>query len=656
MKIRKPSILLFAILAIILVLPASVHGAWFYLHDETAPGYTNVLLMDTSEPSKLTDSYRDVNVGAARWYTAPFSSDQKIYGDVSITLFIEAYFLRTDIIPLQFRVVRIFLLDVSSSGVEDEIASTMATPIFFISNETVKQKTFNIKNVDYTISAGHSMGLRVEKTVDVLSYFPFSVLSPFFSTNVLYDSTIHPSLVKVPFNTTQGGIELECYPQQQSVKPGNEVTYEIAVWNKGNEDETVVLSYDYSGDWHVELNPSTINVDANYLNYSDMKVAPPEDAEPGSFLNLTIYAKGITGTDSLWINTTVSEFVYGVDVSAEGGKEGKPGDTVTYSFTIRNTGDLRDSYNLSVISAWAASLDKQFITLEPGESGDVSASVEIPLDAENGSANTLTLTAQSRGSSKSDSASVTTKAIMAEGGGEGESFWSKISGKVMFALFVMGVIALLVIVILLTLYVKKYVILSCEEQMKEIPPGYSADYTITIKNPLEKIRGGKNRLNYRLAIGGDIPNKWKADINKEVITLEGEESAEVVLHVEAPEDAPLDEWASINVLAKPVKRRSKSEKINVATLLRKPKVKVELESVEHEPEVFKEGDKVISSIKIADTGEAPASNAQVILYVNGREKNRIEGLAVPVNGHVEVKMPWVAEPGENRITIKVLHE
>jgi len=656
MENRRLFTFIVVIAAIFLVLPsyASAQGTWFWLHDESAPGSSTALLMDSSNPTSMVDAKQDLNVGPATWYTSPFQSDQKIYGDVSVSLFIEAYFLRTDILPLQARIVRVFLLDVSPSGVEDEISSSSATPIFFISNDTIKPKTFILKNVDYTLPAGHSLGLRVEKTIDLLSYFPFSVLSPFFATNVVYDSTAHPSSVKVPLNLTQGEIELDCYPQQRSVKAGNEITYEIAIWNKGGQDDTVTLSTDYSGSWNVEIDPETVKVEANYLNYSDVKIAPPADAQPGSFLNVTIKAQGSVGTDSIWLNTTVAEPVYGVKVIAPDNKEGKPGDTISYTFTVKNTGDLKDTYSLSLDSGWTASLDKQYLTLLSGESADVIASVEIPLNAENGSTNKLTLTAQSQNSSKSDSASVTAIAVFH--GGKATGGGKDIMTIVTFILFILGVVTLLIAAIILTIYAKKYVILGCEERMKEIPPGYSADYTITIKNPLEKVKGGKNRLNYKLAVGGDIPEKWNAELDKDVVTLDGGESTDINLHIEAPEDASMDEWASVDIIAKPVGKRSKGEKINVAALIREPKVILELESVEHEPKTFKEGEKVISKIVVTNKGEAPAANAQVILYVNGKEKNRVEGLTIPVDGHVEVDIPWVAEPGENRVAVKVVKE
>lgn len=659
MENRRLFTVLFVIAAAVLVIPsyASAQGTWLWLHDESSPENPGALIMDGTNPGKMDDSRQDLNLGTVEWITYPFQSNQKIYGDVTVSLFLEAYFLRTDLLPLQLRVVRVFLIDMSSSGSEDEIGSTMATPIFFLSNDTIKQKSFTIKNVDYTIPSGHSLGIRVEKTVDLLSYFPFTMLSPFFSTNVVYDSTAHPSSVRVPFNETQGGIELDCYPQEKSVKAGRDVTYEVAVWNKGSHNETATLSSDYSGEWNVEIEPATVNIDANYLNYSDVKVTPPADAQPGDFLNITIRAQGTTGSDSIWLNTTVAEPTYGVDITAPPDKNGKPGDNVTYSFTVKNTGDLKDSYSISASSTWAHSLDKQTMVLLPGESGNVIASVEVPLDAENNSNDHLTVTVQSQNSSKSDSASVKTTAVFSGGGGGGGSnSGGKIPSWVPFLLFLVALAALVIIVILITDYARRYVELSCEERMKEIPPGYSTDYKVKITNALEKVRGGKNRLNYKLSVAGDIPGGWKADVDKEVITLDGGESTDVTLHIEAPEDASMDEWASVDVIAKPINRRSRGEKINVAALLRKPKVKLEIEGTEHEPEVFKEGEKVISRVKVTNTGEAPAISAKIILYVNGREKNRVEGVEVPVGGHVEVSIPWIAEPGENRVTVKVLQE
>ena len=329
---------------------ADAQGTYFWLHDDSIPG-RNAEVMDTSQPMKSVDSTWDLNDGDARWYTAPFDEDQHINGDIEISIFIEAFFPMMNIIPLQFRVIRVYVLDVSPTWSENEIGSSRATPLFFLSNDTIKEKEFTI-NIDHVIPAGHRLGIRIEKSFDILSFFPFSLISPFFSTNVVYDSIFHKSYVYVPLNVTGGGIDIECYPQTREVKAGKEASYTVVIYNNGAVDDTITLSHTVKkmrgGDWDVAIDPSQLIVEGNYLNYSYITVTAPQTAQPGDFLNITLTAEGSTGTDSLWLNTSIAEPVYGVDVKGGGSKQASPGDSVVYTFTVKNTGDLSDTYNLSV--------------------------------------------------------------------------------------------------------------------------------------------------------------------------------------------------------------------------------------------------------------------------------------------------------------------
>jgi len=184
----------------------------------------------------------------------------------------------------------------------------------------------------------------------------------------------------------------------------------------------------------------------------------------------------------------------------------------------------------------------------------------------------------------------------------------------------------------LSMMTQKMAIVGCEERFAEIPPGGTAEFTVKIKNPLEKKE--KNRIRYKLRIEGKLPENWKAEVERDEIVLEGKEEKEVKVRVRVPKEASLEEWASLDFVVIP--QKGKSEKIDLLVTLREPK----------------EGERVITKVKIENVGEKDAENKKVILLVNGREKNRIEGINIPAGGKAEIEIPWIAEE-ENEVEVKV---
>ena len=89
------------------------------------------------------------------------------------------------------------------------------------------------------------------------------------------------------------------------------------------------------------------------------------------------------------------------------------------------------------------------------------------------------------------------------------------------------------------------------------------------------------------------------------------------------------------------------------TMIKGAKAELSFGSVFHWPKTFKEGDRVTSSFKLENKGNASASNVSVVLYVNNEEKNKVEDITIPAGGYADIKIPWIAVKGKNEIEIVV---
>ncbi|HEC87825.1 MAG TPA: hypothetical protein ENI52_00745 [Thermoplasmata archaeon] len=634
--------LLFNLILSTLILSAHAQETYYYLHDDSNPEYNEYKMMDYSPPTSSISSFINLDEGPAIWATLPFPQETKINGDVKVTVFIEASFIQPEILPFQIRVIKVSLIDIAQSGNIDTIASTRPTTILFIGNETQTSQTFSMNNVEYILPEGHSLGIKVEKTLDLFSYFPFSILSPFFATNLLYDSAYTKSYALIPFNAT-GGISLQCFDNEKGVKPGENTTYTLIIYNNGDLADLVQLSSNYAGNkWGVELENEEVIVPAKSFNYTDVVVKAPEDASEGDYINITITAHGSTGSDSVWLNTTVIPLEYSVKVTAKNESvKAEPGKTAKFVFTVENTGDLFDTYNLFVTCVWPAAVERDSLSLNAGNKEDIEVEVTVPENATNGTTQLVALTAKSTNSDEESTAKSTLEVyyyVTPE---------KEISGSTIgLILFIMGVAVLLIIAYYLGRTAEKTVLLECDERMRELPPGKIAEFVIKVRN----LAVGKDKsMKYKFRVEGKIPENWLTEIDKEEILLKDEEEGEITLKVKIPENAPPDEWASIDFIAIP--QKGKSEKLNFLITLREPREILEIET-SHEPKEFEEGKRVVTKVKVRNVGEKTAEDKKIIIMVNGKEKNRVGGINIPPSSTAEVEIPWIAER-ENEVEVKV---
>jgi uncharacterized membrane protein len=116
-------------------------------------------------------------------------------------------------------------------------------------------------------------------------------------------------------------------------------------------------------------------------------------------------------------NVTVPQ--HSVDASTgQAAQSGAPSANVVYTVTIQNTGNLSDSFSLSLGGhAWSASLShSQVGPLAPNATQDVTVTVTVPASAASGSMDVVTLTATSQASSAAtDTQTLTTTAGVVRG-------------------------------------------------------------------------------------------------------------------------------------------------------------------------------------------------------------------------------------------------
>jgi len=134
--------------------------------------------------------------------------------------------------------------------------------------------------------------------------------------------------------------------------------------------------------------------------------------------------------------------------------------------------------------------------------------------------------------------------------------------------------------------------------------------------------------------------------------LNQNKNKKVILTVKPTDYVKTDDWVEVKVIAKPFERK-KSAQISTVTTIKDAEPKLDIYGVSHWPRVFKKGEKVETSFRLYNKGNAAAENISIILYVNGEEKNKVEGITIPRGGYADIEIPWIAGKGKNEVNIVV---
>jgi len=489
------------------------------------------------------------------------------------------------------------------------------------------------------------------------------------SVELLYDSDEYPSSLTLKFiETDHIKMEVSADPSNEKVVPGGNVKYAINITSDSEDDTVKITTSGFSEEekeaWAIEISSASVSISKDGTETVNVIVTSDTLADDSAKLEVTFVAIGITGKDTFDAVVEVSEDAVEYDINIitpSSNKTIRHGENDTYHFKIKNknTGIWSDDYQIEASSehGWNLSYKKIVKNLYPNNESEIEVTIYVPKNT-NVTSDKLTFTVTSENGDISKTVNVTTTIIgpnflenlygffesAAESLGLDGVFGSYAPHFLVAMLFI---IAFFIIIIMIFLLTTKFVKITCLERIKEIFPNEVASFEMIIKNHTRKTRS----YEITALVNSESP-KWTTSLDLKNITLEPGKSKPVVLMVKPTDLVKPDDWAETNIAIN-VEGKKKSEKMATMTMIKGAKAELSFGSVFHWPKTFKEGDRVTSSFKLENKGNASASNVSVVLYVNNEEKNKVEDIIIPAGGYADIKMPWIAVKGKNEIEIVV---
>jgi len=618
--------------------------------------------MNTNQPSATTQQTINLASSKGSWKGSTISRN-KILTDASAIIYLN----HRDLQRLGSKMVVEASLTYENTTLSSDSITLDRTDILSPSLRPY-QFTFDELGTGVELSYGGKIGFQIElkNTTNANTLFR--------SVEILYDSIEYTSMLSFSLSESDHiQTSKTSIPSSGKIIVGDTVTYNLDITSDLEDTLSVTIlddtfSAEEQESWDVSISSTTFPIQDNgnkTITISLSSLGNTLSAYEEDPLDITIEIIGNTGYDTVQLMAEVSPdaVTYDTLITKPSDKEIVHGTNKTLRFTIENnnTGLWKDSYIFS------AEPDKEnistvvtpssFDNLDVGSTLSVNVTVFIPenTDVEE---TTITFIVESKRSQMQQQVVVNISVIganvfesiydyfegVAESMGLTDVFGSYAPIVLASIIFIVVFFILIMVAFILT---NKYVQLICTNRIKEINPKHNTSYDIIIKNPTNKTR------TYNLCT--DLPQRsssWNTSFSMDTLTIPAKQQRTVSLSVDATDEANPGDWDEFFVIAS-TEGTSKIEKIRLFCSLEDGKVDLSIGTVFHWPKTFSKDEKVSTSIRVENKGSVQARNVAVKLFINNKEKNKVEELIIPAKGYADITLPWLAEKGKNDLRILV---
>jgi uncharacterized repeat protein (TIGR01451 family) len=271
------------------------------------------------------------------------------------------------------------------------------TDTFTLTQTVTNGFTTTVSTTTVTLPPNTSTPITVNVTI------PGSAISGTVSTAVFTaTSTLSPTLTATVTDTTTATNTpgLQFTPNNSgSGTPGQTLTYTHQITNTGNFTDTFTLTQTVTNGFTTTVNTTTVTLPPNTSTPIAVNVTIP-----GSAISGTVSTAVFTATSTLSptltatvTDTTTATNTPGLQFTPNNSGSGIPGQTLTYTHQITNTGNFTDTFTLTqtVTNGFTTTVSTTTVTLPPNGGTSITVVVTIPLTATNGLTSTTLLTATS---------------------------------------------------------------------------------------------------------------------------------------------------------------------------------------------------------------------------------------------------------------------